>query len=135
MISDNVLAVGNSENTATDTPPSFPILPSTSLLTPLESQCQDPFCPTAWRDLTSVVRRPRHWQLASSTVSVTVSPSPQSKDEENEKLHELRRYARDFQRQHTTDAERFNWDSDDEDYGCYVSMARSARRELGRSGG
>jgi hypothetical protein len=30
------------------------------------------------------------------TLLVTVSPSPQSKDEENEKLHELRRYARDF---------------------------------------
>jgi hypothetical protein len=52
--------------------------------------------------------------------SVTVSPSPQSKDEENEKLHKLREYARDFRRQHTT---------------CYVSMARSARRELGRGGG
>jgi hypothetical protein len=51
---------------------------------------------------------------------VTVSPSPQSKDEENEKLHKLRRYARDFRRQHTTDAERFNWDSDDEDYGLAI---------------
>jgi hypothetical protein len=51
---------------------------------------------------------------------VTVSPSPQSKDEENEKLHELRRYARDFRRQHMTDAERFNWDSDDEDYGLAI---------------
>jgi hypothetical protein len=51
---------------------------------------------------------------------VTVSPSPQSKDEENEKLHELRRYARDFRRQHTTDAERFNWDSDDGDYGLAI---------------
>jgi hypothetical protein len=56
----------------------------------------------------------------SSALSVTVSPSPQSKDEENEKLHELRRYARDFRRQHTTDAERFNWDSDDEDYGLAI---------------
>jgi hypothetical protein len=53
-------------------------------------------------------------------VGVTVSPSPQSKDEENEKLHELRRYARDFRCQHTTDAERFNWDSDDEDYGLAI---------------
>jgi hypothetical protein len=49
-----------------------------------------------------------------------VSPSPQSKDEENEKLHELRRYARDFRCQHTTDAERFNWDSDDGDYGLAI---------------
>jgi hypothetical protein len=51
---------------------------------------------------------------------VTVSPSPQSKDEENEKLHKLRRYARDFRRQHTTDAERFDWDSDDGDYGLAI---------------
>jgi hypothetical protein len=51
---------------------------------------------------------------------VTVSPSPQSKEEENEKLHKLRRYACDFRRQHTTDAERFNWDSDDEDYGLAI---------------
>jgi hypothetical protein len=51
---------------------------------------------------------------------VTVSPSPQNKEDENDKLHELRRYARDFQRQHTTDAERFNWDSDDEDYGLAI---------------
>jgi hypothetical protein len=51
---------------------------------------------------------------------VTVSPSPQSKEEENDKLHELRRYARDFRCQHTTDAKRFNWDSDDEDYGLAI---------------
>jgi hypothetical protein len=68
-ISDDALAVGNSENTATGTPRSFLTHHSTSLQTPLESQCQDPFRPTAWRDLTSVVRRPRRWQLASSTVS------------------------------------------------------------------
>jgi hypothetical protein len=51
---------------------------------------------------------------------VTVSPSPQSQIEEEEKLHALRKYARDFRRQHTTDTERFNWDSDDEDYGLAV---------------
>jgi hypothetical protein len=51
---------------------------------------------------------------------VTVSPSPQSQIEEEKKLHALRKYARDFRRQHTTDAERFNWDSDDEDYGLAV---------------
>jgi hypothetical protein len=51
---------------------------------------------------------------------VTISPSPQSKDEENEKLHELRRYARDFRRQHTTDAKQFDWDSDDGDYGLAI---------------
>jgi hypothetical protein len=56
----------------------------------------------------------------SKTGIVTVSPSPQSKEDENDKLHELRRYARDFQHQHTTDAKRFNWDSDDEDYGLAI---------------
>jgi hypothetical protein len=55
-----------------------------------------------------------------ATDCVTVSPSPQSKDEENEKLHKLRRYARDFRRQHTTDAEQFDWDSDDGDYGLAI---------------
>jgi hypothetical protein len=56
----------------------------------------------------------------ASTLLVTVSPSPQSKDEENEKLHKLREYARDFRRQHTTDAEQFDWDSDDGDYGLAI---------------
>jgi hypothetical protein len=56
----------------------------------------------------------------SRTAAVTVSPSPQSKDEENEKLHKLREYARDFRRQHTTDAEQFDWDSDDGDYGLAI---------------
>jgi hypothetical protein len=51
---------------------------------------------------------------------VMVSPSPQSQIEEEEKLHALRKYARDFRRQHMTDAERFNWDSDDEDYGLAI---------------
>jgi hypothetical protein len=60
------------------------------------------------------------WQGYNNVLIVTVSPSPQSKDEENEKLHELRRYARDFRRQHTTDAERFDWDSDDGDYGLAI---------------
>jgi hypothetical protein len=61
-----------------------------------------------------------HRVLLTLAPHVTVSPSPQSKDEENEKLHELRRYARDFRRQHTTDAERFDWDSDDGDYGLAI---------------
>jgi hypothetical protein len=76
MISDNALAVGNNENTVTATPHSFQTPLSTSLQTPLESQCQDPFRPMAWRDLTSVVRRPRHWQLASSTVSIKTTKIP-----------------------------------------------------------
>jgi hypothetical protein len=58
--------------------------------------------------------------LDVSLCTVTVSPSPQSKDEENEKLHKLREYARDFRRQHTTDAEQFDWDSDDGDYGLAI---------------
>jgi hypothetical protein len=52
--------------------------------------------------------------------TVTVSPSPQPKEDENDKLHELRKYTHDFRRQHTTDAERFNWGSDDEDYGLAI---------------
>jgi hypothetical protein len=51
---------------------------------------------------------------------VTVSPSPQLIIEENEKLHALRKYARDFRRQHTTDTEDFHWDSEDEDYGLAI---------------
>jgi hypothetical protein len=62
------------------------------------------------------IGHPGRWK----TYDVTVSPSPQPKEEENEKLHKLRRYARDFQRQHTTDAEWFNWELDDEDYGLAI---------------
>jgi hypothetical protein len=51
---------------------------------------------------------------------VTVSPSPQSQIEEEEKLHALRKYARDFRRQHTTDAWDFDWDLEDEDYGLAI---------------
>jgi hypothetical protein len=69
MISDAALGVVSNENTVTAIPQSFQTPPSTSHLTPLESHCQDPFRPTAWRDLTSVVRRPRRWQLASPPVS------------------------------------------------------------------
>jgi hypothetical protein len=76
MISDDALAVGNSENTAMDTLLSFLTPHSTSLLTPLESQCQDPFRPTAWRDLASVICRPRRWQLASSTASTKTTKIP-----------------------------------------------------------
>jgi hypothetical protein len=64
--------------------------------------------------------RPRPSPYQPGSWGVTVSPSPQSKDEENEKLHELRRYARDFRRQHTTDAEQFDWDSDDGDYSLAI---------------
>jgi hypothetical protein len=53
-------------------------------------------------------------------VFVTVSPSPQSQIEDEEKLHVLRKYARDFRHQHTTDARDFDWDSEDEDYGLAI---------------
>jgi hypothetical protein len=76
MISDAALGVESKENTATAIPQSFQTLPSTSHLTPLESHCQDPFCPTAWRDLTSVVRRPRRWQLASPPASGKTTKIP-----------------------------------------------------------
>jgi hypothetical protein len=65
QISDAALGVENRTSIATATPPSSQTPHSTSLLTPLESQCRDLFRPTAWRDLTSVVRRPRRWQLTS----------------------------------------------------------------------
>jgi hypothetical protein len=51
---------------------------------------------------------------------VTVSPSPQSQIETEEKLHVLREYARDFRRRHTKDAQDFEWDSDDEDHGLAI---------------
>jgi hypothetical protein len=51
---------------------------------------------------------------------VTVSPSPQPKDETEEKLHALRKYTRDFRRQYTTDTQDFDWDSDDEDHGLAI---------------
>jgi hypothetical protein len=49
-----------------------------------------------------------------------VSPSPQSQEETEEKLHALREYTRDFRCQHTTDMWDFYWDSDDEDYGLAI---------------
>jgi hypothetical protein len=66
MISDNALNVENRTNTATVTPPSSLIHHSTSPLPSLESQCNDPFQPSVWRGLTSIVCKPQRWQLASS---------------------------------------------------------------------
>jgi hypothetical protein len=63
MISDAVLSVENRTSTATVTPLSSQTPRSTS---PLESQCGPPFSPTAWRELTSIVRKPQRWQVASS---------------------------------------------------------------------
>jgi hypothetical protein len=48
LISDAALGVENRTSIATATPPLSQIPHSTSPLTPLESQCQDPFRPTAW---------------------------------------------------------------------------------------
>jgi hypothetical protein len=76
MISDAALAVGNSKNTVTGTRPSSLTHHSISPQTPLESHCQDPFRLTAWCDLTSVVHRPRRWQLASSPVSSKTTKMP-----------------------------------------------------------
>jgi hypothetical protein len=58
--------------------------------------------------------------MAHVAWAVTISPSPQLQIEEEEKLHTLQKYTHDFRRQHTTDAERFNWDSNDEDYGLAI---------------
>jgi hypothetical protein len=74
--SDAVLTVGSNKNTATVTPLLSRTPPSTSHLTPLESHCQDLFCPMVWRDLTSVVQRPRRWQLASPPVSGKTTKMP-----------------------------------------------------------
>jgi hypothetical protein len=73
-ISDAALGVVNKENTAMVTPPLSPILPSTSHL---ESQCNDPFQPTVWHDLTSIVHRPQRWQIISSTLSTKTVKIPQ----------------------------------------------------------
>jgi hypothetical protein len=66
-ISDAALGVENNVSTVTGIPPSSQIHPSTSHQPSLELQCQDPFRPTAWRGLTSIVRKPQRWQLTSST--------------------------------------------------------------------
>jgi hypothetical protein len=67
QISDDVLDVENKINIAMGTLPSSPTHHLTSLLPNLESQCSDPFRPTAWRGLTSIVHKPQCWQLTSST--------------------------------------------------------------------
>jgi hypothetical protein len=58
--------------------------------------------------------------ITSLLTSVTVSPSPQSQIETEEKLHVLQKYACDFRRQHMKDVQDFNWDSDDEDHGLAI---------------
>jgi hypothetical protein len=51
---------------------------------------------------------------------VTVSPSPQPENTTNGNIDALRKYARDFRRQHTTDTQDFDWDSDDEDHSLAI---------------
>jgi hypothetical protein len=67
MISDDALDAENRISIAMGTLQSSPILPSNSHLPNLDSQCSNPFQPTAWRGLTSIVHRPQCWQLGSST--------------------------------------------------------------------
>jgi hypothetical protein len=64
-ISDDVLDAENKINTAMGTLQSSPTHHSTSPLPNLDSQCSNLFQPTAWRGLTSIVRKPQRWQLAS----------------------------------------------------------------------
>jgi hypothetical protein len=64
MISDDVLAAENKISTVTVTPHLSQTPHSTS---PLESHCGPPFSLMAWRGLTSIVHKPRRWQVASST--------------------------------------------------------------------
>jgi hypothetical protein len=64
-ISDDVLDVENNSSIVTGTPPLFPIPLSTSPQHNLEFQHKEPFWPTAWHNLTSIVCRPQRWQLDS----------------------------------------------------------------------
>jgi hypothetical protein len=57
---------------------------------------------------------------ALSRRPVTVSPSPQSQIEAEERLHVLREYAHDFRCRHTKDTQDFDWDPDDEDHGLAI---------------
>jgi hypothetical protein len=41
-----------------------------------DSQCKDPFRPMAWRDLTSIVCRPQHWQVDSLTLLSKTTKMP-----------------------------------------------------------
>jgi hypothetical protein len=58
--------------------------------------------------------------ICPAMMNVTVSPSHQPQDEMDRKLHALRKYARDFRHQHTTDAQDFNWDLDNEDHSLAI---------------
>jgi hypothetical protein len=76
MISDTVLNVENNNSTATGIPHSFPILLLTSPQPNLESHHKEPFRPTTWRDLTSIVHRPQRWQVDSLLPSSRTTKIP-----------------------------------------------------------
>jgi hypothetical protein len=65
MISNSVLSVENRISTATVTPPSSQIPHLTSPQPSLKSQFKEPFQPTAWQGLTSIVHKPQCWQVTS----------------------------------------------------------------------
>jgi hypothetical protein len=64
-ISDAVLDVENNNSIAMGIPLSFLTPLSTSPQPNLKSQCRDPFWPTVWHKLTSIVCKPQHWQVDS----------------------------------------------------------------------
>jgi hypothetical protein len=76
VISDDVLGVENNNNTVMATPHSFltPLL--TSPQHNLESQHKEPFQPTTWCNLTSIVHRPQCWQVDSSIPSNKTTKIP-----------------------------------------------------------
>jgi hypothetical protein len=63
---------------------------------------------------------PRMAELGYMVDIVTVSPSPQPKNTTGRSIVVLRKYARDFRCQHTTDAEYLSYDLDEEDYGLAI---------------
>jgi hypothetical protein len=76
MISDNALNVASKENISMGIPPLSPIPCLTSPLPNLNSHCRDLFRPVVWHDSTSVVHKPQHWQVASSTHSSKTTKIP-----------------------------------------------------------
>jgi hypothetical protein len=65
MISDSALGVENRTSIAMATPPSSQIPRSISPQPSLESQLKEPFQPTTWQGLTSIVHKPQCWQVTT----------------------------------------------------------------------
>jgi hypothetical protein len=59
-------------------------------------------------------------QVVQILLCVTVSPSPQPRNMTDWSINVLQKYAHDFRCQHTTDAQDFDWGSDDEDRGLAI---------------